>query len=59
MVQEKKVAASKQLWCELEKKIEVLRKVLEDKEGEIKDIKDQLRQAKEDVKYEYLILMPS
>ena len=50
MVQEKKLATLKQLWCELEKKTEVLRKVLEDKEGEINDVKDQLRQAKEDAK---------
>lgn len=39
VVQENKLTVSEQLWVELEKQVEVLGKVLEDKEGEIKDIK--------------------
>ena len=38
----------------MEKQVEVLRKVLEDKEREIKDAKDKLCQAKEDAIREYL-----
>lgn len=37
----------------MEKQVEVLKKVLEDKKGEIKDAKDSLRQAKEDAIREY------
>ena len=43
-VQEKKLALSEQVRGELKK----LTEVLEDKEKEIKNVKDQLRQAKED-----------
>ena len=38
---------------ELEEHMETMRKVLEDKEKEIKDAKDQLRQAKEAAIHEY------
>ena len=37
----------------MEKHVEVLRKVIEDKEGEIKDAKDKLCQAKKDTIREY------
>ena len=50
---EKKLAYSEQVRGELEKKTELLRQVLKDKEKEIRDAKDQLRQAKEVVIHEY------
>ena len=50
---EKKLACSKQDRVELEKQVESLRKVLEDKEKEIADTKNQLRQAKEEAVCEY------
>lgn len=40
VVQEKKLALSEQVRGELEKQMEVLKKVLEDKEKEITDSKD-------------------
>lgn len=49
VVQEKKLALLKQVKGELEKQTEVL----EDKEKEITDSKDQLRRAKEDAIQEY------
>lgn len=52
-IQLRKLEASKQLHDELEKQTEALRKVLEDKEKEIADSKDQLRRAKEDPIQEY------
>ena len=53
MIQEKKLAFSKQVRGELEKQTKMLRKVLEDKEKEINDAKDWLRQVKEDAIREY------
>ena len=50
---EKKLACSEQARVELEKQMELLRKVLEDKEKEIVDTKNQLRQAKEEAIREY------
>ena len=50
---EKKLAYSEQARVELEKHIELLRKVLEDKEKEIANTKNQLRQVKEEVVHEY------
>lgn len=50
---EKKPACLEQAKEELEKQTELLRQVLEDKENEIIDIKDQLRQAKEETIREY------
>ena len=44
---EKKFDTSEKVRKELEEHMEIMRKVLEDKEKEIKDAKDQLRQAKE------------
>ena len=44
---------SKQVQGKLEKQTKVLKQVLKDKEKEIKTIKDQLCQAKEDVIREY------
>ena len=52
-VQEKKLALSEQVQGELEKQMEVLWQVLEDKEKKIQTTKDQLRQAKEDATQEY------
>lgn len=49
----RKLETSEQLRGELEKQTEVLRKVLEDKEKEITDSKDQLWWAKEDAIQEY------
>ena len=49
----KEIALSKQVRGELEKQTEVLKQVLEDKEKEIKTVKDQLRRAKEDAIWEY------
>jgi len=53
MVQEKMLAFFKQVRGELEKQTEMLRQVLEDKEKEISDAKDRLRQVKEDATREY------
>ena len=50
---EKKFATSEKVRKELEEHMETMRKVLEDKEKEIKDDKDKLRQAKEAVIHEY------
>ena len=44
---EKKFATSESVRKELEEKVEMLEKVLADKEKEVKDAKDQLCQAKE------------
>ena len=52
-VQEKKLALSEQVRGELEKQTKLLRQVLEDKEKEINDAKDRLRQVKEDALWEY------
>ena len=52
-VQEKKLALSEEARDELEKQTELLKWVLEDKEKEICDTKDQLRQAKEEAIHEY------
>jgi len=50
---EKKLSLSKKVRKELDQQLETLRKVLEDKEKEIKDAKDQLRQSKEATIREY------
>ena len=50
---EKKLSLSKKVRKELDQQLETLRKVLEDKEKEIKDAKDQLRQSKEAAIREY------
>ena len=50
---EKKFAMSEKVKKELEEHMEMLRKFLEDKENEVKDAKDQLRQAKEVAICEY------
>ena len=50
---ETKFDTSKKVRKELEEHMEMMRKVLEDKEKEIKDAKDQLRQAKEALIREY------
>ena len=50
---EKKLSCSEQDRVELEKEVELLRKVLEEKEKEIADTKNQLRQVKEEVVCEY------
>lgn len=50
---EKKLVRSEQAREELEKQTELLRQVLEDKEKEINDTKNQLRQAKEEAIHEY------
>ena len=50
---EKKLACSEQAREELEKQTKLLRQVLEDKKKEIRDAKDQLRQAKEVAIWEY------
>ena len=50
---EKKFATSESIRKELEEKVETLEKVLADKEKEVKDAKDQLRQAKEAAVHEY------
>ena len=50
---EKKLAYSKQDRVQLEKQAKLLRKVLEDKEKEITDTKNQLRQAKEEAVRKY------
>ena len=53
VVQEKKLALSKEARGELEREPKLLRKVLADKEKEINKAKDQLRQVKEEVIREY------
>ena len=50
---EKKFATSETVRKELEQKVESLEKVLADKEKEVKDAKDQLRQAKKAAVREY------
>ena len=50
---EKKFATSEKFRKELEEHMEMLRKVLEDKEKKVKDAKDLLRQAKEATIREY------
>ena len=50
---EKKFDMPEKVKKELEDHMEMMRKVLEDKEKEIKDAKDQLRQAKEATIHEY------
>ena len=50
---EKKLSCSEQDRVELEKEVELLRKVLEEKEKEIADTKNQLRQVKEEGVCEY------
>ena len=50
---EKKFATSETVRKELEQKVESLEKVLADKEKEVKDAKDQLRQAKKAAVCEY------
>ena len=53
MGMEKKLAYSEQAREELEKQMKLLRQVLEDKEKEIMDAKDQLRQVKEEAIHKY------
>ena len=53
MGMEKKLACSEQAREELEKQMKLLRQVLEDKEKEIMDAKDQLRQVKEEAIHKY------
>ena len=53
MVQEKKLVLSEEERGKLEKQMELLRQVLEDKKKEIRNAKDQLRQVKEEVIREY------
>ena len=53
MVQEKKIALSEEARGEQERQMELLRKVLADKEKEINEAKDQLHQAMEEVICEY------
>ena len=50
---EKKFDTSEKVRKELEQHMEMMRKVLEDKEKEIKDAKDQLRQEKEVTNCDY------
>ena len=50
---EKKLSLSEKVRKELDQQVETLKKVLEDKEKEIKDAKDQLRQSKEVAIREY------
>ena len=50
---EKKLSLSEKVRKELDQQVETLKKVLEDKEKEIKDAKDQLRQSKEAAIHEY------
>ena len=52
-VQEKKLALSEEARDELEKQTELLKQILEDKEKEISDTKNHLRQAKEEAIHEY------
>ena len=44
---------TKQLLSESEAQVEALKKILKDKDGEIMEVKDQLRQEKEDAIKEY------
>ena len=53
VVQEKKLALSEEARGELERQTEQLRQVLADKEKEINEAKDRLRQAKEEAIREY------
>ena len=53
MVQEKKLALSEEAQGKQERQTELLRKVLADKEKEINEAKDQLRQAKKEAIREY------
>ena len=53
MVWIKKFATSETVRKELEQKVELLEKALANKEKEVKDAKDQLRQAKEAAVREY------
>ena len=53
VVQEKKLALLEEAWGKLEKQMELLRKVLANKEKEINEAKDRLRQAKEEAICEY------
>ena len=53
VVQEKKLALSKEVRGKLEKQKELLKKVLADKEKGISEAKDQLRQAKEEAIHEH------
>ena len=50
---EKKLSLSEKVRKELDQQVETLKKVLEDKEKEIKDAKDQLHQLKEAAIREY------
>ena len=50
---ERKISLSEKVRKELDQHVKTLRKVLEDKEKEIKDAKDQLLQSKEAVIHEY------
>ena len=52
-VQVGKLDLTKQLLKELEAQVEALKKILKDKEGEVMEVKSQLRQAKEDAIKEY------
>ena len=52
-VQVNKLDLTRKLLKELEEQVEVLKKILKDKEGEIAEAKGQLRQAKEDAIREY------
>ena len=53
VVQEKKLALSKEARGELEKQMDLLKKALADKEKEITEANDRLRQAKEEAISEY------
>ena len=53
VVQEKKLALSKEVSGELEKQTELLKKALAEKEKEVREAKDRLRQAKEEAIREY------
>ena len=53
VVQEKKLSLSEEARCELEKQMELLQKVLVDKEKEITEAKDWLFQVKEEAIHEY------
>ena len=53
VIQEKKLALAEQARDEFEKQMEQLKQVLEDKEKEIRDAKDRLRLAKEEVVRQY------
>ena len=53
VVQEKKLALSKEVRGELEKQTELLKKALAEKEKEVREAQDRLRQAKEEAIREY------